>query len=102
MKHVVLNRYPIGNKRFVWKQKDFALSTFAGVPMNDNGEGEPKEYCDKYVKHVKEAGFNLMELGWVNHENAWLAVDACEKYELDLLFQDMSIMGGMNKNHLDK
>ncbi|MBQ6876650.1 MAG: hypothetical protein IJN46_10530 [Lachnospiraceae bacterium] len=101
MKHVVLNRYPIGNKRFIWKQKNFTLSTFAGVPQGDNGEGEPKEFCDKYVKHLKEAGFTMMELGWVNHENAWLAVDACEKYELDLLFQDMSIMGGMNKHHLD-
>ena len=95
MKHIILDRFPIGNKRFIWKQKDFILSTFSGVPMLDYGEGDPKEYCDKYVKHVKEAGFNMMELGWVNHENVWLAVDACEKYELDVIFQDLTIMGGM-------
>ena len=95
MKHIILDRFPMGNKRFIWKQKDFILSTFSGVPMFDYGEGDPKEYCDKYVKHVKEAGFNMMELGWVNHENAWLAVDACEKYELDVIFQDLTIMGGM-------
>ena len=95
MRHMVLDRFPIGNKRFVWKQRNFILSTFAGVPMFDFGEGDPKEYCDKYVKHVKEAGFNMMELGWVNHENAWLAVDACEKYELDVIFQDLTILGGM-------
>jgi len=101
MKHVVYDRYPIGNKRFIWKQKDFKLSTFAGVPVHDCGEGVPKEFVDKHVRHLKEAGFNMMELGWVKHENAWLAVDACEKQGLDLLFQDMSIMGGMNKYCLE-
>lgn len=101
MKHIAYKRYPIGNKRSIWKQKEFVLSTFAGCPMHDYGIGDAKEVVEKSVNNLKEAGFNMMELGWVNHEYAWEAVDACEKYELDLLFQDMSIMGGMQDNCLD-
>ncbi len=37
----------------------------------------------------------MTELGRACYEGAWAAVDACEKYGLDLVFQDMSIMGGM-------
>ncbi|MBQ6895035.1 MAG: hypothetical protein IJN40_06045 [Clostridia bacterium] len=35
--------------------------------------------ADRYAKYHKEGGFNLMELGWVHHEGAWAAVEACEK-----------------------
>ncbi len=101
MEHRIYERYPLGNKRFQWKQKDFVLSTFSGVPMGNNGEGKVEEVADKYVKYLKEAGFNLMETGWVNHEYVWAAVEACEKYGLDLVFQDMSIMGGMQTHYLD-
>jgi len=101
MKHIIYNRYPIGNRRFIWKQTDYVLSTFACCPMHDATDGEVKEVVDKCVKHLKEAGFNMLELGWVGHEGAWAAVDACEKYEIDLIFQDMTIMGGMQHRHLD-
>jgi len=101
VKHTVYDRYPLGNKRFIWKQKEFILSTFACCPMKDSADGDAVTVADKCVKHLKEAGFNLLELGWVNHENAWAAVDACEKYGIDLLFQDMTIMGGMQHHHLD-
>lgn len=69
--------------------------------MWDLAEGDINTVADKSVKNLKEAGFNMIELGWVNHESAWAAVDACEKHELNLLFQDMSIMGGMQHHHLD-
>lgn len=101
MKHVIYNRYPIGNKRFNWKQKDFVLSTFSCCPHHDKADGDVKEVAERCVKHLKEAGFNMLELGWVGHVGAWAAVDACEKYEIDLLFQDMTIMGGMKDHHLD-
>jgi len=101
MKHVIYNRYPIGNKRFNWKQKDFVLSTFSCCPHYDKADGDVKEVAERCVKHLKEAGFNMLELGWVGHVGAWAAVDACEKYEIDLLFQDMTIMGGMKDHHLD-
>ena len=101
MKHVVYNRYPLGNKRFKWRQKEFTLSTFACAATRDNIEGDIKEAVDRSVRNCKEAGFNMAELGWVCHEGAWAAVEACEKYGLDLVFQDMSIMGGMQHHCLD-
>jgi len=101
MKLVVYNRYPLGNKRFAWKQKDYILSTFSCMPQDDGIEGDPQVVADKSIKHLKEAGFNLLELGWVDHAGSWAAVDACEKHGVDLLFQDMSIMGGMQHHHLD-
>lgn len=101
MKNIVLKRYPIGNKRFIWKQKDFTLSTFSGFPQSNTHVGDPKEVADKYAKHLKEAGFNMLELGWVPHEGSWAAVDACEKHEIDLIFQDMSLLGGMSFRNLE-
>lgn len=94
MEHKILKRYPIGNKRFNWKQKEYVLSTFSGFPQHKSHVGEESVVADKFAKHLKEAGFNMVELGWVHHEGSWAAVDACEKYGLDLVFQDMSLMGG--------
>ena len=103
MEHKVYKRYPLGNKRFNWKQKNFALSTFSlcahGTVIDQD---HVPEIVDRSVKHLKEAGFNMGELGWVGHESAWEAVEACEKYGLDLLFQDMSLMGGMSFHHADR
>ena len=65
MKHIIYDRYPIGNKRFVWKQKDYVLSTFAGVPMRDYAVGDINTVADKSVKNLKEAknviGFRNVE-----------------------------------------
>ncbi len=102
MKHVTYNRYPIGNKRFLWKQDNFVLSTFSCCPRQFKEGENIQEIVDKSVKHLKEAGFNMLELGWVGHEGAWAAVDSCEKYEINLLFQDMSILGGMMHHHVDR
>ncbi len=99
MEHKILERYPLGNKRFAWKQKEFTLSTFSGVPMFDIGEGEPKIVAEKYVKALKEAGFTMIETGWVRHDYVWEAVEACEKYGLDMIFQDLSILGGMQQHN---
>lgn len=96
MKHVVYNRYPLGNKRFKWRQKDYVLSNFAAIGRVV--DGDPKEVLDNNIRYLKETGFNMTELGWACHEGAWAAVEACEKYGLDLIFQDMTIMGGM-QNH---
>ncbi len=97
----IYERRPLGNPRFAWKQKRFVLSTFAGVPMHDYGKGDTDEVCDRYVKYLKEAGFNMIETGWVKHDYVWAAVEACERHGLDMLFQDMTIMGGMQHYHLD-
>ena len=101
MNHIIYNRYPIGNKRFNWKQKEFVLSTFSCCPQFDEADGDVVEVAHKSVKLLKEAGFNMLELGWVGHVGAWAAVDACELYGIDLLFQDMSILGGMKDRGLE-
>ena len=89
MKHVVYTRNPLGNPRFQWKQKDFALSTF-------NCIGED---MDLAIRNCVEAGFNLLELGWANHKKVWEAVEMCEKYGIDLIFQDLEYFGGMMNVH---
>ena len=102
MQHKILKRKPIGNKRFNWKQKDYVISTFSGFPQSGTQIGDVNEVADKYAKHHKEAGFNLLELGWVQHEGSWAAVEACEKNEINLLFQDMSLLGGMSFRYADR
>lgn len=99
MEHVVYKRYPLGNKRFNWRQREFALSTFSAIGPRVNGD--PREVLDRNIRYLKEAGFNMTELGWACHDGAWAAVEACERHGLDLVFQDMSIMGGMQHNGLD-
>lgn len=92
MKHITYTRKPLGNPRFLWKQKEFALSTF-------NCIGDDTEQT---IREAKEAGFNLLEVGWGSHEKVWEAVEACEKVGIDLIFQDLSVMGGMMHRHLHR
>jgi len=78
MKHRIYPRKPLGNPRFAWKQRQFALSTF-------NCIGDD---TDRTVRECKEAGFNLLEVGWGSHEKVWEAVEACEKYGILLRLQN--------------
>ena len=89
MKNITYPRKPLGNKRFQWKQTDFALSTF-------NCIGKDMELA---VRNCKEAGFNLLELGWGDHDKVWEAVEVCERIGIDLIFQDLSQFGGMMYKH---
>ena len=89
MKHTVYTRTPLGNPRFRWKQKEFALSTFNCIGKN----------MDLTIANCVEAGFNLVEVGWGTHEEVWEAVEKCEKYGLDLIFQDLKYFGGMMFRH---
>ena len=92
MKNIVLERHPLGNKRFNWKQEKLVLSTFQCHA----------EDMDKAIKNLKDAGFNMVEMGWMPHDKSFVAVDMCEKYGLDVLFQDFYIMGGMQERYLDR
>ncbi len=92
MKNVILDRFPLGNKRFVWKQKDYVFSTFQCNAAD----------MEKSIINLKEAGFNMVELGWASHEQAFDAVKYCEKYGLDLIFQDFTIMAGMQEKYVDR
>ncbi len=88
MQHKILLRYPLGNPKRKWKQKDFILSNFS-IRGDDT---------EKVVSNLKEAGFNLIECGWATHEQAENAAKYAEKYGIDLIFQDMTRYGGMQEN----
>ena len=92
MNNKVYARKPLGNERFNWRQKDFALSTFNCVAFD----------MDLMIRNCKEAGFNLLELGWGEHEKVWEAVEMCEKHGIDLIFQDLKYFGGMMHRHDDR
>lgn len=91
MENKVLDRYPLGNVKRPWKQRNFVLSSFQGKGKN----------LRNAVKHWKESGLNTVELGWASHEEAWEVVRLCEEYGLDLIFQDFSEFGGMQEWHKD-
>ena len=84
MKHKILNRYPIGNPRRKWRQEQFVLSQF-------------KAHGNDMYKHVKacaDVGFDTVELGWASDERAEIAVELCEQFGIDLIYQNMSRFGG--------
>ena len=101
MKTKIYNRYPLGNKRFKWKQKEYTLSTFSYLGKPDEEGERLLEIVDRATKNCKEAGFNMLEMGWTPHNKAWAAVEACEKHGIDIIFQDLSIMGGMQQRYLE-
>ena len=51
----------------------------------------------KVIKNCVDAGFTMLELGWATHEQAFEAVQLCEEYGIDLLFQDFTLHGGMQE-----
>ena len=102
MEHKVLKRYPLGNKRFIWKQKEYILSTCAGFPVHGTQKGDTDLVAHRCAKYHKEAGFNNIEIAWASHDGAWAMVDACEKHKINLIFQDMSLMGGMSFRFADR
>ncbi len=94
MEHKILKRYPIGNPRRAWKQDNFILSNFSAKAAD----------MRKTMRHCKEAGFNMVEIGWASHEQAEEAIHLCEQIGLNLIFQDLSRYGGMQdirKNESD-
>lgn len=92
MEHKILNRYPLGNPHRVWRQDNFVLSTFSakGENMRD------------VLENCAEAGFTMLELGWASHEQAEEALQICEELNIDLLYQDFSVFGGMQGYHQDR
>ena len=78
--HKLLERHPLGNPHRIWRQDNYILSTFSC--LGDN--------MRRAVRTCRDAGFNLIELGWAEHKQAEEAVNLCEEYRLDLLYQDFS------------
>lgn len=87
MEHKIYARYPLGNTRRAWKQDNFILSNFSARASD----------MRKCIRNCKDAGFNTVEIGWATHEQADEAVIYCEQEGLDLIFQDLSRYGGMQR-----
>ena len=87
MDHKIFARHPIGNPHRHWRQDNFILSTFSARGSN----------MRKVIKNCVDAGFTMLELGWATHEQAFEAVQLCEEYGIDLLFQDFTLHGGMQE-----
>ena len=94
MKKITYNRYPIGNKRFNWKQKEYTLSAFSYLGTPDEEGERLLEIVDRATKNCKDAGFNMLEMGWTPHNKAWAAVDACEKYGIDVVLEGRNKLDG--------
>ena len=92
MEHKILSRYPLGNPHRIWRQDNFILSTFSAKGENMRG----------LLETCADAGFNLVEIGWASHEQAEEALRLCEGLELNLVYQDFSLYGGMQLRHMDR
>ena len=92
MEHRILSRYPLGNPHRLWRQDNFILSTFSAKGENMRG----------ILETCADAGFNLVEIGWASHEQAEEALRLCEELELNLVYQDFSLYGGMQLRHMDR
>ena len=92
MEHKILARYPLGNPRRTWRQDNFILSTFQckGENMRDA------------MENIAETGLNLLEMGWCTHEQAWEAVHLAEELQIDIIFQDFSVFGGMQERNVER
>ncbi|MBQ8402206.1 MAG: hypothetical protein IJX14_09790 [Clostridia bacterium] len=92
MTHKIYTRSPLGNPHRVWRQDNFVLSTFSakGENMRD------------VLENCTDAGFTMLELGWASHSQAEEALRICEELDIDLLFQDFSVFGGMQAHKLDR
>ncbi len=92
MEHKPLNRHALGNPHRLWKQNNFVLSTFS-VNCSNMRDG---------LENLADAGFNMVELGWVSHEHAEEALQLCEELDLKLLYQDFTLFGGMQEHHIER
>ena len=92
MEHKILARYPLGNPRRIWQQDNFVLSTFSAKGKNMRG----------ILETCADADFTMVEIGWASHEQAEEALRLCEELELDLVYQDFSLYGGMQLHQMDR
>lgn len=93
-----LARYPKGNPHRLWRQDNFIFSTFSpGVMSLDDDSEEACAVIRRSVKTCVDAGFNLIELGWVSPRRGKEAVKMCEQLGVGVIYQNLKRFGGMGK-----
>ena len=83
---------PLGNKARSYRQTEFLFSTF-NISGNSGVEMTP-EAVEKAIKKIKKLGLNQIELGWAHHITGQIALEVCEREEIDVIWQDTSMFGG--------
>lgn len=74
-----------------WKQKEFVLSTFSGVPEDTT------KYLSALTK-IKEANFNYIETAWLKSENTQAILRICDQLKgLKVIAQDLDLLGGFGR-----
>ena len=69
----------------VWRQKEFVLSTFNGVPEDTT------KYLSALTK-IKEANFNYIETAWLKSENTQTILRICDQLKgLKVIAQDLEL-----------
>jgi hypothetical protein len=91
MKTKVIYRKPLGNVKRKYRQDRFIISTFKAKTQN----------IRRGLELCKEAGFNLVEFGWVNPEDSYRCVTACEEVGIDGIFQNWDVFGGFQTTEGD-
>lgn len=83
---------PLGNPDRSYRQTEFLISTF-NLSGNSGVEMTP-DAVEKAIKKLKDLGLNQIELGWAHHNTGQIALEVCEKEQMDVIWQDTSLFGG--------
>lgn len=80
----IIYRKPIGNATRKYRQDNLVISTFRALTK------KPR----KGLEMCKDLGFDMVEFGWVNPEDSYKCVSACEEIGLDCIIQNWDVFGG--------
>lgn len=101
MKKTLLSRYPLGNPRRLWQQDYFIFSSFSpGLLSLEDESLESEEKMRRSVKTCRDAGFNLLELGWASPRRGYEAVRMCQQLGIGVVYQNLKKYGGMGKDKI--
>lgn len=92
MQQKTLTYQPIGNSKRGYRQREFEVSTFNISAVS--GEEVSKEDVITVIGNLKKLGLTQIETGHAHHNTAERVLEACEKEELGLVYQDLSRFGG--------
>jgi len=84
METKIIYRKPLGNPTRTYRQDNFMLSTFRALTKKPR---RGLELC-------KDLGFDMVEFGWVNPEDSYKCVTACEEVGIDGIIQNWDVFGG--------
>lgn len=84
METKIIYRKPLGNPTRTYRQDNFLLSTFRALTK------KPR----KGLELCKDLGFDMVEFGWVNPEDSYKCVTACEEVGIDGIIQNWDVFGG--------